>query len=140
MSLAPKNNVVVATEVINKERLSLMPRRFPGCFIVVEQTIYQVMDRICPAYAGGYWHFYSLSNGGFYMALEGESELDVVVPFGNGFADKLSREAASIVACLMAYCFLAEKYPSGLFADHYTWLMEYVYTHPEASKIRLAID
>lgn len=140
MSLSPKTNSVVATKVENAERLSTMPRYFPGCFIVVEQTIYQVMDKICPAYTGGYWDFYSLSNGGFFMSLEGDNEIDVAVPFGNGFVDKLSREAASIVACLMAYCFLAEKYPSGLFADHYTWLMEYVYTHPEAAKIRLSID
>jgi Antirestriction protein len=38
--------------------------------LTVERTVYDVLNELAPDYCGGYWHFYALSNGGFYMAPE----------------------------------------------------------------------
>ncbi|MCB1841848.1 MAG: antirestriction protein [Halioglobus sp.] len=53
------------------------------------------------AYTGGYWHFYVLSNGGFYMAPEGDSVFKVSCD--NYFTGKLSADALGITACLYTY-------------------------------------
>lgn len=140
MSLQKVHTGPVAREVLNAERLATLPRLFPGVFVQVEMTVYSIMDKICPSYNGGYWKFYKLSNGGFYMVPEGEASLKISIPFGNGFEGELSPEAVGIVACLFMYCFLAEQRPGGDLANHYTWLMEYVYSHPECALIRAAID
>jgi hypothetical protein len=57
----------------------------------LEPTIYGMADRLAPAYNGGYWHFYGLSNGGFYMAPATDAIFDVSCE--NGFDGKLSADA-----------------------------------------------
>ena len=34
----------------------------------LEPVIYGITERMAEDYSGGYWDFYTLSNGGFYMA------------------------------------------------------------------------
>jgi hypothetical protein len=53
-------------------------------------------------YSGGLWEFYTLSNGGFYMA----PSTDVIfhVSCDNMFEGDLSGDALGITACLYAYC------------------------------------
>ena len=36
--------------------------------LVLEPFIYATTEKMTRDYTGGYWHFYALSNGGFYMA------------------------------------------------------------------------
>ena len=49
----------------------------------LEPTIYAMADRLAPAYNGGYWHFYGLSNQGLYMAPDSDTLFDVSCE--NGF-------------------------------------------------------
>jgi hypothetical protein len=37
-------------------------------FLRLENLIYRITESICPEYHGGFWIFYELSNGGWYMA------------------------------------------------------------------------
>jgi len=49
-------------------------------------------------YKGGYWDFYTLSNGGFYMALNSDASFDVICD--NQYRGNLSADALGITACL----------------------------------------
>jgi len=44
----------------------------------VEPRMYGVASRLSPDYDGGFWHFYALANGGFYMAPDMDRTLGVV--------------------------------------------------------------
>jgi hypothetical protein len=93
------------------------------------------------AYSGGYWQMYTLDNGGFYMAPEGDQIYQVSCD--NYFAGVLSADALGLTACLYAYshCSFSRDEEFGrLCARHYHWLRAYMYTHPEVAAIPGAID
>lgn len=51
------------------QRLAVVERLFGMAFpLQLEPVIYGITDRMAEGYDGGYWDFYTLSNGGFYMA------------------------------------------------------------------------
>ena len=106
----------------------------------LEPTIYGMADRLAPAYDGGYWHFYSLSNGGWYMAPATDAIFDVSCE--NGFEGSMSADAFGITACLYAYSNLA--FDQGPFAqvcaEHYHLLREFAVEHAEARAILQATD
>ena len=91
-------------------------------------------------YDGGYWDFYTLSNGGFYMA-PAEDRI-YHVSCDNMFEGDLSADALGITACLYAYSHLS--FSDGRFARvcacHYHLLREYMMEHPEVSAILGATD
>jgi hypothetical protein len=92
-------------------------------------------------YHGGYWHFYTLDNGGFYMAPEGDQVL--AVSCDNYFTGELSADALGIVSCLYAYshCSFSQNEAFGrLCARHYHLLREYMFEHKEVAAILGAID
>ena len=109
--------------------------------IHLEPLIYATADRLSPDYTGGYWDFYTLSNGGFYMAPAGNAVFRVICE--NGFEGELSADAFGITACLYAYSHLSFSGMLG-FADtcaqQYHWLRKYALDHPEAEGIMAAID
>ena len=39
-------------------------------------------SRLSEDYGGGYWEFYTLGNGGFYMAIDSEGQFQVISPNG----------------------------------------------------------
>ena len=96
------------------------------------------MDKICGNYTGGFWEFYELSNGGFYMAPNMTEACVISVPFGNGYEGNMSAEAVGITACIYAYCFLSETDPA--MADHHWRLRDFANNHAEAGEIWRAID
>ena len=106
----------------------------------LEPSIFAMADRLAPSYRGGYWHFYALSNGGFYMAPASDTIFDVSCE--NGFGGKLSADALGITACLYAFSHLS--FGEGEFAqtcaEHYHLLRSYLFEHVEAKAILRAID
>ena len=110
---------------------------FPMC---LEPFVYSVTDSIAPEYNGGYWEFYSLSNGGFYMAPKSDSVFHVSCD--NGFEGNLSADALGITACLYAYSHLSfsDDDFAETCAQHYHLLREYMLEHSEARDILGAID
>lgn len=60
------------------------------------------MDRFCENYSGGIWQFYTLSNGGAFMAPdadEGDDEKWALFNPMNGNGAEMSAEAAGITVC-----------------------------------------
>ena len=60
---------ITNTLVPESERLSFVDKLFGIAYVLrLEPTVFSMAEHICPKYHGGYWHFHSLPNGGFYMA------------------------------------------------------------------------
>ena len=107
----------------------------------LEPFIYTVTGQMAPDYKGGYWQFYSLSNGGFYMAPDAEKPFKVACQ--NYYTGTLSGDALGIVACLYAYSHLSfspREEIGRMYARHYHLLREYMCEHPEVAEILGAID
>lgn len=131
---------ITATRVPDELRMNFLPRFFGENFMLQgENAVYNFMDQLSPSYSGGFWNYYELSNGGFYMSLDDDDPMLVEVD-GNGFSDQMSADAASIVANLYALGALATHFHEGRFADHYYALRDYACQHLEASIILRAID
>ena len=129
---------ISAERVVDSQRLEALPRHFGRFMLIVERAVYSTLEHLSSDYHGGYWHFYELSNGGFYMAPDG-GPLRIEVQ-GNDFGGVLSADAAGIVACLFAYSRLSFKYQSDVLAEHYHQLREFALDHADASLIMSAID
>lgn len=107
----------------------------------IEPTVYSITSHIAPDYAGGYWDFYTLSNGGFYMQPATETMFDVICD--NGYEGKLSGEALGVTVCLYAYSHLSfsdNDHCVDIYAKHYHLLREFMLEHSEATNILKAID
>ncbi len=93
---------VVAYPVPEDERLGHIAHVFGARFpLQIEPLVYVLTAELAPAYDGGYWEFYSLSNNGFYMAPSTDETFAVVCP--NGFAETMTADALGITVCLYAY-------------------------------------
>lgn len=136
---------VAARMLEDTERMAALPRHFGRQGLRVEQSVYGVMDRLTKEYRGGYWEYYELSNGGFYMAPKTDEEFTFSVA-GNGYEGRMSADAAGITACLFVLSSLAFTLNSvnptacEKVAEHYHLLLDFASTHAEAKKIFSAID
>jgi hypothetical protein len=120
-------------------RNGTLPRHFGRHMLIVENLIYNFLRQFSSHYTGGYWHFYELSNGGFYMAPELDTARMVIA--SNGFEDEMSGDAAGITVCLFTFSHLSFEYPHvELFARHFHRLRDFAVVHAEAQKIFGAID
>jgi hypothetical protein len=106
----------------------------------VEPAVFTFAQDLSVDYVGGYWEFYALSNGGFYMAPQ--SCMRFTVRAENGFEGTLSACALGITACLYAYSHLS--FAGGPLAEtcaeQYHLLREHMLDHREARAILAAID
>ncbi len=60
---------ITCQQVADKLRIQLSADLFGIRFpLNIEPAIYSIASNIAEQYNGSYWEFYSLSNGGFYMA------------------------------------------------------------------------
>jgi hypothetical protein len=135
-----QNSLVTATLVADGDRLSFLPRYFGECLMLRgEMTVYWFMDYLSEDYTGGYWHFYTLSNSGFFMAPDYDKLMRVSVE-GNGFEGELSPNAAGIVANLFALGHLAAEIQNDRIIELYHLLREFACDHPESGMILRAID
>jgi hypothetical protein len=134
------------------ERMAFVDQLFgTGYVLKLEPTVFGFAERLANAYRGGYWEFYELSNGGFYMAprVSTGDGLDGAfhVSCDNGFEGQLSADALGITACLYAYSHLSfgDGVPgtrrfTQVCADQYHLLRVYMFGHPEVAEILGAVD
>jgi hypothetical protein len=130
---------VKAYPVPHHARLAALPTHFGRRMMIFENTVYDLMRDHCAEYQGGYWEFYELSNGGFYMAPQlGRLMVNVA---SNGYEGEMSADAAGITACLFACSLLSFRYDGdAAFAQHFHWLRDFALDHPEAEEILRACD
>jgi hypothetical protein len=128
--------------VPEEQRLAVTADLFGAHFpLQLEPVIYGITERMAEDYHSGYWQFYTLDNGGFYMAPDDDRVF--TVSCDNYYTGELSADALGVVACLYAYSHQSFA-SNGAFprqcALHYHWLRAYMYDHPEVAAILGAID
>lgn len=130
---------VTVLRVDDSRRMGMLPRYFGDRAMRFESAVYDFMHRFSSDYRGGFWQFYELSNGGFYMAPDRESyrlRIDT-----NGYEGTMSADAAGITVCLFACSHLSfQDSRFDLFAQRFHQLREFAIEHPEAAQIFAAID
>jgi hypothetical protein len=134
--------LTVTRELVPEDRrMDVVEQLFGTAFsLQLEPVVYGITDRMADEYTGGYWHFYTLSNGGFYMAPAEDRTFHVKCQ--NMYEGDLSADALGIVACLYAYSNLSFSLSEVAreYARHYHLLREYMVEHPEVREILGAID
>lgn len=133
-----------AALVPDSHRLDFLPTYFgPRLMMRGESLVYGWLRLLCERYNGAYWHYYTLPDGGFYMAPNLTERLEIHVD-GNGFCGELSADAAGIVATLFALCQLvaevADTDAAEALIDRYHLLRHFAAEHAEAAGIFGAID
>lgn len=130
---------VTATLVAEDNRLDFLPHYLGRQMLLGEQLVYRWLSELTDDYSGGYWHFYELSNGGFYMAPEQSGTLRFVCA-DNYFEGDLSADAAGIVATLYALNQLVCKTLDEDIYEMYYRLRDFAGEHDESAAILGAID
>lgn len=130
---------IVASAVPSHQRSGFLPAHLGRHMIIGEALVSGWLDRLCIDYNGGLWDFYTLSNGGFYMAPINEKPFTIDVPT-NGFSGEMSADAAGIVASLFALCDLANRVGEDKMINQYHWLRDFAIEHAESRLIMGAID
>jgi len=107
----------------------------------LEPAVYGLTENMSEDYHGGYWDFWELSNGGFYMSPNSHNTFKVSCM--NDYVGEMSGDALGITACLYAYSHLSfgqESQFTDTCAQQYHWLREYALDHDEAGDIFRAVD
>lgn len=136
-------NQITATQVADENRISFWPQQFGSIpqWITLEPHIFGWMDRFCGDYCGGIWNFFTLSNGGAFMAPESENdEKWTLFNSMNGNGAEMSTEAAGIAVCLIAYSHHACRTECDAMTEHYYRLRDYALRHPDCHAIMRIID
>ena len=134
-------SLVTRELVPDNQRMTVVDKLFGMRYVLeLEPAIFSITERMTESYSGGFWNFFLLSNGGFYLALAGEDTYHVTCD--NYFEGDLSADALGITATLWAYSHLS--FTAGSFAhcyaDHYHRLREYMFEHQEVREILGATD
>lgn len=134
---------LTVTPVPDEQRLDFWLQHFGSIpqWITLEPRIFAWMDRFCDEYSGGIWSFYTLSNGGAFIAPDTDSD-DKWHLFNNvnGNGAEISAEAAGIAVCLLAYSHHACRTECDAMTEHYYRLRDYALQHPESHAIFRIID
>jgi hypothetical protein len=137
-------NTLIVTLLPDEQRIGFWPQHFGSIpqWMTLEPHIFAWMDLFCADYCGGIWQFYTLSNGGAFIAPEPDGDdVEKWTLFNpmNGNDVEMSAEAAGI-ACLMAYSHHAMRTECDAMTEHYYRLRDYALNHAECSAIMHIID
>lgn len=128
----------IPTQKRIKHTADLFGLHFP---MRLEPAIYDITGSIAEEYNGRYWEFYTLSNGGFYMAPVSNTKFNVNCE--NGYEGALSADALGIAACLYVYSNLSFGVESAFTetcVEQYHWLRDFMLEHADARGILGAVD
>ncbi len=131
---------ITSSKVAEQDRNSFLPRACGHLSIYTETCIFDALKRLSDGvYRGGFWEFYELSNGGFYMAPVLGAPIRLMCD-GNGFDGELSPDAAGIVATLFGIGRVLSHFEHDPLIEHYHRLREFAMDHDEAGSILACID
>jgi hypothetical protein len=137
--LTAETQKIEAYRVSDHARIGTLPRHFGHHMMTVEGKIYDLMRTFSSDYEGGYWRFYELSNGGFYMAPTLQT-LRLCIP-SNGYDGHMTADAAGVTVCLFAFSHLSFQYREvAAFGRHFHRLRDFALLHAESVQIFEAID
>lgn len=136
---ASKTPIIATRVTTDRDRMLCLPAIAGVRCVLLETTIYDTLRRLSIDYGdGGYWHFYKLSNGGFYMAPDADKPFRIVNE--NYFEGEVSANTAGLIACAAAYTDLSFLSSAECFINAYYRLSDFIFQHPDAAMIRAALD
>lgn len=132
---------LIAVSVPDAQRLNFWPKHFGKIpqWMLLEPRAFAWMDRLCDAYSGRCWNYYTLSNGGAFIAPDSEDNWTMFNKL-NGNSLEMSSEGAGIAVCLLNWSHHACRTGSPAMSKHYYHLREFALSHPECSAITHIID
>ena len=134
-------DTITRQQVFDDQRIRITADLFGVYFpLRLEPFVYAMTSKLSDDCSGGYWQFYTLSNGAFYMAPDSDGRFQVISE--NGHECFMSADALGITVCLYAYSHLsfgADEF-AEMCARQYHWLRDFMLEHPEARSILAAID
>ncbi|WP_419236292.1 antirestriction protein [Serratia fonticola] len=138
-----QTNALTATVVSGHQRTRFWLQHFGSIpqWLMLEPRIFGWMDRLCTDYHGGQWDFYTLDNGGAFIAPQTDDDK----PWSlfntlNGNGAEMGAQAAGITACLMAYNHHACRTENDTMIEHFYRLREYALHHSDSRAIFSLID
>ncbi|KAK48179.1 antirestriction protein [Caballeronia jiangsuensis] len=135
--------IIIAERVPEHKRLGFLPAAFTTRLMLRgEAMAYQEAGRMSDSYKGGMWEFYTLSNGGYYLAPVAPERFAVRVD-SNGYEGDVSADAFGVIVTLFVYGALVWINDDNLqakFSDHYHQLRAFAIQHAEREAILNAID
>lgn len=142
MTTTPQTTIITRELVPEQQRTDVVDALFAINFpLQLEPYVFAVASELSSDYRGGYWAFYALGNGGFYMAPDDDARF--AVRCENDFEGTMSADALGVTACLYAFSrlsFVASEHIAEVYARHYHLLREYAMYHAEAAAILAATD
>lgn len=129
-----------ATLVGESERLNILPKLFGERLMILgENAVYNQMSAMCSEYGGGFWNYYELPNGAYYMVPTGSEKYEMSWEL-NWFSGVVSADAAGLIVTLVALSQMSFRDRTDICAENFHKLRDLLDEHPEASLIFRAID
>lgn len=133
-------DVITRKQCPESKRLDFLPAFVGKHYLAYESMIFDKLREASNGqYNGGYWEFYTLSNGGFYMELRQDEALKMEC-IGNYYNGTMSAEAASIAVNLCVQNAFAWQVDAEKHSAHFDQLRDYAIQHNEAAQIMAYID
>lgn len=131
---------LTATAITGPARLDFLPKLFnEQSYLYGERAVFEWMRRLCQDYNGGYWEYYKVSNGAYFMAPRRPEP--VRLQWALNWSDEtVSPMAAGIVVTLFGIYQILESFPDDDMAERYRLLCQYAYELPESRSIMRLID
>lgn len=134
-------DVITKKQVPENKRLDEFLPAFVGKHFMFYEKM--VFDKLYEAsngqYQSGYWEYYNLSNGGFYMELVQEDDINMLC-FDNYYRGTMSAQAASIAINLVVQNAFAWQVDADKHSEHFYQLRDFASQHEEAAQIFAFID
>jgi len=140
---ALNQDTITAAIVAEDARLEFYPEFLGKYFMAGENLLYVHANRFVQGYTGGHWNYYTLSNGGFFAALDSDQKQHLVIPL-NYCSEVMSAEAAGVTLTLFMLgrllCARIPQVEAERITELYYKLRDYAVGHPEGQAILTAID
>ena len=134
-----KADTIECAVVQEGRRMGVLPRYLGVRHMISgEAMIFDMMRSMAAEYQGGSWDMLELSNDAFYMRPEGQGDMRIVAP--NGVCERITRDAAGLVATLYALNTLAWRSEEDRIIALYRRVLSFAKGHAEAGKIAALID
>lgn len=139
--------------VAQADRVEFLPKHL-GCLAAgTEHFTFKAMREMVSAYEGGYWEYYELSNGGYFIAPSSAGSDHSYTPVkliveSIGYSGLVSYQAAGIIATAFGLNQMIEACVGehshhedyALLGDQIRKLYDYVPLHPEHQQIYAALE
>lgn len=134
----PAIEKITATLLYSDEQVNFSSLLFGSSLMDLgESFVYRKHEHLTGYHDSGDWHFYKLSNGGFYLAPKTDEHLNITF-FDDDFVDVMTSDATGVVATMFVLDHLFDAFGDMHLFTMNGKLKDFALGHPEYLKIRCA--